>query len=65
MAASVLTTLEALGASPEHYFILEVSADLRERQRARVETLPKVLRERVVWLDALPSSAIRGPDSGE
>jgi SAM-dependent MidA family methyltransferase len=60
MAASVMTTLASLGALPEQYAILEVSADLRERQRARIEQLPAELRERVVWLDALPSKPIRG-----
>jgi SAM-dependent MidA family methyltransferase len=60
MAASVLTTLASLGALPEQYAILEVSADLRERQRARIQQLPVQLRDRVTWLDALPSKPIRG-----
>jgi SAM-dependent MidA family methyltransferase len=60
MAASVLSTLASLGALPEQYAILEVSADLRERQRARIEQLPAQLRERVTWLDALPPKPIRG-----
>jgi SAM-dependent MidA family methyltransferase len=60
MAAAVLSTLGALGAVPERYFILEVSADLRERQRARIGTLPAELRDRVVWLDSLPLQALRG-----
>ena len=33
LAADMLETLEALGAVPEVYRILEVSADLRERQQ--------------------------------
>ena len=60
MAASVLTTLASLQSLPEQYAILEVSADLRARQRARIEQLPAQLRERVVWLDALPSKPVRG-----
>jgi SAM-dependent MidA family methyltransferase len=60
MAASLLSTLAALGCLPEQYAILEVSADLRERQRARMAELPSELRERVVWLDALPSKPMRG-----
>jgi len=60
MAAAVLTTLASLGSLPEQYAILEVSADLRERQRARVEQLPVELRDRVTWLDALPSKPVRG-----
>ena len=60
MAASVLGTLASLGCLPEQYAILEVSADLRERQRERIQQLPAELRDRVVWLDALPSKPIRG-----
>ena len=60
MAASVLTTLASLGSLPEQYAILEVSADLRERQRARIEQLPAGLRDRVTWLDTLPSKPMRG-----
>ena len=60
MAVSVLTTLASLQSLPEQYAILEVSADLRERQRARVEQLPAQLRQRVAWLDALPSKPVRG-----
>ena len=60
MAASVLTTLASLDALPEQYAILEVSADLRDRQRARIEQLPVELRQRVTWLDALPSKPLRG-----
>src|SRR5690554_2286183 len=36
MAADMLLELQRLGSLPERYFILEVSADLRERQRARI-----------------------------
>ena len=60
MAATVLSTLASLGELPEQYLILEVSADLRERQRERIETLPAQARERVVWLDALPEQPMRG-----
>jgi SAM-dependent MidA family methyltransferase len=60
MAASVLTTLASLDSLPEQYAILEVSGDLRDRQRARIEQLPAALRERVTWLDALPSKPMRG-----
>src|SRR5581483_3838357 len=51
MAAVVLESLAAAGVLPDRYLILEVSADLAERQRDRLRTLPATLRERVVWLD--------------
>jgi SAM-dependent MidA family methyltransferase len=60
MAAAVLTHLTALGVEPGRYAILEVSADLRERQRALLATLPARLSERVRWLDRWPEQPLRG-----
>lgn len=56
LAAEILTTLAAQGAVPDHYRILEVSADLRDRQRERLAQLPPALSSRVEWLDALPAT---------
>jgi SAM-dependent MidA family methyltransferase len=60
MAARILETLASLDALPERYAILEVSADLRDRQRVRIEQLPPPIRERVVWFDRLPSQPAPG-----
>lgn len=60
MAATILESLEDMGSLPERYAILEVSADLAERQRLYIERLPSDLRARVVWLDRLPTEAARG-----
>jgi len=60
LAASVLATLAELGALPRHYDILEVSADLRARGQQRLASLPRALRARVRWLDALPAQPISG-----
>jgi SAM-dependent MidA family methyltransferase len=60
MAAVVLSALAAQGVLPERYAILEVSADLAARQRAHLAQLPPQLRERVVWLERLPASPLRG-----
>src|SRR5689334_5928724 len=54
MAADVLLELRELDALPERYAILEVSADLAVRQRARLATLPPDLARRVQWLDRWP-----------
>src|SRR5687767_15866201 len=54
MAADVLTELAALDALPDRYSILEVSADLAQRQRARLAALPPPLSGRVEWLDRWP-----------
>ena len=54
LAVDMLAELEQLGHLPASYSILEVSADLRERQRAQIaRRLPQLLA-RVHWLDALP-----------
>ncbi len=60
LAMSVLTALSELEALPRHYYILEVSADLRARQEQRLACLPQALRERLHWLDALPATPIAG-----
>jgi SAM-dependent MidA family methyltransferase len=57
MAAAILQALPEL---PEFYRILEVSADLRERQRERIAGLPRALSERVSWVERLPAAPIRG-----
>jgi SAM-dependent MidA family methyltransferase len=54
LALDILSELEKLDSLPESYSILEVSADLRERQQILIrEKLPH-LAARVFWLDALP-----------
>jgi SAM-dependent MidA family methyltransferase len=55
MAATMLGELAARQALPAHYDILEVSADLAQRQRAQLATLPEALRSRVRWLQQLPA----------
>lgn len=54
LAAAVLDTLATSGAPSIDYQVLEVSADLRERQQQRLSAYP------VRWLDALPPPGFRG-----
>jgi SAM-dependent MidA family methyltransferase len=60
MAVTILESLAEIGVLPRRYAILEVSADLRDRQRMRVQRLPQDLRDRVIWLDSLPQTPMRG-----
>lgn len=54
LAVQLLTELDRLGFDRIQYRIVEVSAELRDRQRSRLlERHPGAL-ERVTWLDALP-----------
>lgn len=59
-AKDLLIELEILGVLPETYFILEVSAELRERQRHLLEKHCPQLISRIKWLESLPISGING-----
>jgi SAM-dependent MidA family methyltransferase len=60
LAADILARLETAGRLPERYSILEISADLRERQRAYLgERLPHLLA-RMHWLDQPPAQSFEG-----
>jgi SAM-dependent MidA family methyltransferase len=60
LAADILERLETEGRLPERYSILEISADLRERQRAYLgQRLPHLLA-RVEWLDQPPGQPFEG-----
>jgi SAM-dependent MidA family methyltransferase len=55
LALSVLQGLQEKNQLPEHYFILDVSAHLRQMQREALSThLPAEVFARVKWLDTLP-----------
>ncbi len=60
LAADILGRLETLGQLPDRYWILEVSADLRARQRATLERLAPSLRDRVTWVDTPPTHPFDG-----
>jgi SAM-dependent MidA family methyltransferase len=60
LAADLLARLETLGQLPENYWILEVSADLRQRQREHLEKRLPQLLHRVRWLDRPPEEAFEG-----
>ncbi len=56
LAVDMLLELEQLNSLPERYSILEVSADLRERQQALLQARAPHLAGRVNWLEELPDS---------
>jgi len=55
LAAALLTELERMERLPRAYYILEVSPDLRERERDLLAQKVPQLLERVVWLNRLPT----------
>ncbi len=54
LALDLLVELEKLGCLPQQYFILEVSAELQQRQRQLLEQFAPHLASRVFWLKRLP-----------
>ncbi len=60
LAADILSRLDGLGCLPERYLVLEISADLRERQRRSIAEAVPHLARRVEWLDAPPDVAFDG-----
>lgn len=55
LAASLLTELARLDALPRHYYLLEPSPSLRQRQTRMLHAqLPPNLAQRLVWLERLP-----------
>ena len=60
LAAQTLAELERLGSLPDRYLILDISPELRSRQRATLEKQVPHLSSRVDWLDRLPEPGFRG-----
>lgn len=56
MAVSILLELEKQAALPERYYILDVSPELKQRQKETFQTLAPHLLVQVVWLDTLPEA---------
>lgn len=54
LAAGILSAFETLGTPLDSYAIVDLSGELRERQRETIEALAGPLAARVRWLDALP-----------
>ncbi len=54
LAAGVLSALDTLGVPFDSYAIVDLSGELRGRQRGTIGMLGDALASRVRWLDALP-----------
>lgn len=58
LACDMLAELVRMDSMPRHYFILEVSADLRERQQQLLARELPEWQGRVIWLDTLPKEFV-------
>ena len=55
LAAGLLSAFDELGVDFDRYSIVDLSGELRERQRATIEAAVPALAVKVRWLDALPA----------
>lgn len=58
MAADILKELENKQFLPEQYYIVEASADLRERQQQTVQEVIPHLADKVIWLNTIPENFV-------
>jgi SAM-dependent MidA family methyltransferase len=60
LAAAILSQLEKLNNLPTHYYILEISPDLKARQQEYFKTHYPQFSSCLIWLDTLPTQKIQG-----
>ncbi|GAB4393275.1 MAG: SAM-dependent methyltransferase [Gammaproteobacteria bacterium] len=60
MAAAILQRLAILDSLPAHYYILETSGDLQQRQRQYLQQHCPEYYSRVSWLSQLPAPGFQG-----
>lgn len=60
MAAVILKTLAQQNALPNHYYLLELSAELKDRQYKTIAAEAPEFLSRVIWLQQLPKTPFRG-----
>jgi SAM-dependent MidA family methyltransferase len=60
MAADILESLLADDCLPRRYYILELSADLRDRQQSLLKNRLPHIQDRIIWLERLPEPGFRG-----
>jgi SAM-dependent MidA family methyltransferase len=56
MAAHILLELDKQSSLPKHYYILDLSPELKQRQKQTLQDLAPHLLPHVTWLDKLPTS---------
>lgn len=59
MAKDILLELEACEHPIDNYYIVELSADLRQQQQETLQQLPDALSQKVTWLDQLPTEKLQ------
>ena len=60
LMCQLLSALEQAGTLPRHYYCLELSAELQQRQRTMLQEKCPQHIDRVIWLQSLPATPMRG-----
>jgi SAM-dependent MidA family methyltransferase len=60
LACGLLAKLASLDSLPDEYIILELSPDLRARQRERLQQQVPGFVDRVIWIDRIPETSLTG-----
>lgn len=60
MAVDILRQLERLNCLPESYYILDISPELKQRQKTSLQKHIPHLLDKVIWLDQLPKKGFTG-----
>jgi SAM-dependent MidA family methyltransferase len=60
MACDILLELNHTNDLPDHYYIIEVSAELQQRQQQLIQQKIPELAEKVSWLSQLPETGFQG-----
>jgi len=58
LAADLLLALQALNKLPEQYLIIELSAELQQRQKETLQQKAPQLLERVQWINGFPEKTL-------
>ena len=60
LAFDIMTQLNDYQVNFDRYYILELSADLKQRQQSMLSHLPTKTLNKIVWLDSIPMDSIHG-----
>ncbi len=60
LARDILKQLEIEDSIPEQYFIIEISADLKQRQQQLLQQDIPHLFDKICWLDQMPKEGFKG-----
>ena len=60
LAFDIINHLNNRNVELDYYYILEISGDLKERQKRTLSQLPKEIQVKIRWLDKVPEEGIEG-----